>query len=459
MKPSPTLRVPRLVAKVGILRILAIRDYRLLWLSTISASFAMQMQVIARGWLIYDMTGSPLDLAWVTLSYMVPWVIFSMLGGVLADRFIKKAVIIGSQVLSTIAVLVLATYMYLGTVTFWDIIYFGIFNGTVVALSMPARSSIIPEIVPTRFVVNAVALSTSTFNISRIVGPALAGGLIVLFAAGDTSSMRGISYVYFIVGAIYSVAFIASSFLHYSGRPLHKRKPTIWLDIVESFKYIRRERVVAGLLLMGLIPLTFGTSIVFLLPAFTKDVLGGDAQMLGLLTMWIGIGSVVGSLTLAIFGDVRNKGPLLFRTAWLWTVFLLGFALSNSLLTATIALAFAGVCSTLMSAMNAGVVQLSVRNRLRGRVNAIIMMSHGLMPLGVIPVGILAELVSIQVAILASAAMLFIGMIVLRFMYPELREIDRAYDSPRVGSRPRRSQQNPQLASPSPAISAPTKTL
>ena len=91
MKPSPTLRVPRLVAKVGILRILAIRDYRLLWLSTISASFAMQMQVIARGWLIYDMTGSPLDLAWVTLSYMVPWVIFSMLGGVLADRFHQES--------------------------------------------------------------------------------------------------------------------------------------------------------------------------------------------------------------------------------------------------------------------------------------------------------------------------------------------------------------------------------
>ena len=120
----------------------------------------MQMQMVARGWLIYDMTASPMALTWVMLSFMLPSVVFSLAGGVIADRLRKRSIMIVSGIFNTIATAALAAIVYSGEVTFWHFIYFGVFNGTVLALSMPARASVTPEIVGRDQVVNAMALQS-----------------------------------------------------------------------------------------------------------------------------------------------------------------------------------------------------------------------------------------------------------------------------------------------------------
>ena len=412
----------------GMFASLAVRDFRYLWFSNLAATFAMQMQMVARGWLIYDMTNSPLALTWVMLSFMLPMFLFSLAGGVIADRARKKWVMISAQVLNSVVTLALAVIIYMGDVTFWHFIYFGVFNGTVLAVSMPARSSIIPEIVPRETLVNAMALQSATFNLSRVLGPTLAGVLIAIVASGDTSSMRGVGIVYFTIAGLYVLSVASTAMMHYIGAPTTAPGKSMRGDIAEGFRYMREERLILGLLILGFVPMTFGFTASFLLPAFNKDIIGGGPDDLGLLLTAMGAGALIGSLVLARVGDIGNKGRVMFVTAYLWAVFLAAFALSESLITAMIFGAFTGLFGAIFGSLNMSIVQLAIRPEIRGRVMSIMMMAHGLMPIGVIPVSAAAEFIGIDVALLGAAFMLALSMLALGVIFPELNKIDKGHD-------------------------------
>lgn len=413
--------------KPGMLSSLAIRDFRFVWVSNLATSFAMQMQMVARGWLIYDMTSSPLALTWVMLSSMVPSVLFSLVGGLLADRMPKKSIMLAAQILNTLATFLLATIIYVGDVTFWHFIYFGVFHGVVVSLSMPARSAVIPEIVKRKFIVNAMALQSSTFNLSRIVGPALAGGLIAIFASGNTTSMIGVGIVFYVIATLDIVAVIGTLLLHYKGDPKRDRATTMLADLGEGFRYMKNERIIFGLMIMGFVPMTFGFTATFLLPAFNSDILNGGPNELGLIMAAMGIGALLGSLTLARLGDIGKKGPVLFATSYFWAISLAGFALSTSLPLAITMGALTGLFGSIMGALNMSIVQLTIRPEIRGRVMAIQMMAHGLTPIGIIPISAAAEFIGIDIALLGSAFLLATSMLLIRNFYPELRSIDKGH--------------------------------
>jgi MFS family permease len=406
---------------------LAFRDFRLLWFGSVAATFAMQMQIVARGWLIYDMTSSPMALTWVMLSFMLPSVVFSLFGGVLADRLRKRSIMIVSGALNTVATIWLAAIVYAGDVHFWHFIYFGLFNGTVLALSMPARASVTPEIVGRDQVVNAMALQSATFNLSRIVGPTLAGALIALTAAGDTTSTTGVGVVFFVVAALYAISVICTMLIHYQGNPHNSGSDPI-ADIVEGFSFMRRERVVLGLLVMGFVPMTFGFSVTFLLPAFNADILNGGPETLGILVTGSGAGALAGSLLLARAGDIGSKGRVMFYAGYLWAVFVAGFALTGSLTMALILGAATGLSGAVMGSLNMSVIQIAIPDEIRGRVMAIMMMAHGFMPLGIIPISAVAEAFGIDIALLLAALLLAVSLIVLRMWIPELIHIDRGHD-------------------------------
>lgn len=407
---------------------LKIRDFRYLWYSNIAATFGMQMQMVARGWLIYDMTSSPLALTWVMLSFMMPSFVFSLLGGVLADRVKKKSVMIVAQALNAIATAALAFIVVTGNVTFWHFIYFGLFNGTVMAMSMPARSSVIPEIVGREVLVNAMALQGATFNLSRVIGPALAGMLIAGFAATGFTTTQGTGAVFFVIALLYLCAVIATCMLHYKGSPQQRDGATVAGDVAEGFRYMRDDRIILGLLILGFVPMTFGFAITFLLPAFNQDVIGGGPQSLGLLMTAMGAGALLGSLILARIGDVGNKGRILFFTAYVWAVLTAGFALSNTLWLAMALGAATSIFSAMYGSLNMSILQLAVSPEMRGRVMSINMMAMGLMPIGVIPVSAVAEFIGIHEALLMSAALLAISVLVLGRLFPEVRRIDKGYD-------------------------------
>ncbi len=411
----------------GMFSSLRIRDFRFLWMSNLCASFAMQMQMIARGWLIYDMTNSAMALAWVMLSFMLPSFVFSLAGGVMADRLHKKSIMIIAQLLNTAATVVLAWVVISGDVTFWHFIYIGLFNGTVLSFSMPARSAVIPEVVGNDNLVNAMALQSATFNLSRILGPVLAGGLIAVFAAGDTTSTYGVGIVFFIIAGLYFYSVFCTLLLNYIGAPMEREKTTPLEDIKEGFRYMREETLIVGLLIMGFVPFTFGWSVSFLLPAFNKDILGGGPDDLGLLMTGMGIGALCGSLALARLGDFSGKGRVMFISSYCWAVAIVLFALSTNLFSALVVGAISGLFSSLFGALNMSVVQLAIRQEIRGRVMSIMMMAHGLMPIGVLPISALAEYVGIEVALLFSAVMLALSMVLLGYFYPDLKRIDKGH--------------------------------
>jgi MFS family permease len=361
------------------------------------------------------------------LSFMLPSFLFSLLGGVIADRVRKRPIMIASQVLNTIATIALGLFIYTGEVTFAHFIWFGIFNGTVLSMSMPARSAVIPDLVPREMLVNAMALQSATFNLSRIVGPALAGGLIALFASGSTTSFVGVGIVFFVIAALYLTSMVTTMQMHYVGAPEVRAASTMGADAIEVFRYMRDEKLILGLLIMGFVPFTFGFAAQSLLPAFNHDVIKGGPDDLGLLMTAMGVGALLGSLILARVGDIGGKGRVMFVTAYLWAVSIAVFALTSHEWTAMVCGAFTGLFGAVFGSVNMSIVQLAVRPEVRGRVMSINMMTMGLMPLGIIPISAAAEYVGIDVALLISAVLLAASMVWLGWSFPDLKKIDKGH--------------------------------
>jgi len=394
-----------------------------------AAAFALNMQLIAQGWLVYNMTGSAEDLAWVTIAFMFPQVGFSLFGGVIADRYNKKKVITGAQLLNALVSLVMAIIVITGRVTFWDFIWMGAINGTVLSLSIPARTAFIPQLVGESLMFNAMAFNTASWNLARTLGPALAGLIIAYAADGDTSSHFGVGLVYFILSGLYFLAAVTVLGIKRSGEPDEPSTKSALTDMTEGLSYVIHSPLVGGLILLSILPFLFGLSINTLLPAFNLDVLGGGPDDLGLLTTAMGIGAVVGSLVLANMSQVRHKGRWLFFTSLIWGASIIGFASTTAALTAMIAIGLVGFISSLNMSMNRSLVQLQVSQQMRGRVMSIDMMSHGLLPLGIYPISVIADRYGVAHGLTAGGAVLVIGTIALWFCLAQVRRIDRGYAS------------------------------
>ncbi|MDZ7686046.1 MAG: MFS transporter [Gammaproteobacteria bacterium] len=431
---EPNPQRPGIFFTEGMFDSLENRDFRFLWVGNLGAQFAMQMQMVARGWLIYAMTNSPLMLTWTLLSFALPSFLFSLFGGVIADRLQKKRVMMVAQGLNFVATLVMATIVITGHVEFMHFIYFGLFNGTVLSLSMPSRQSVIPEIVGESALFNAMALATASMNLSRVLGPAMAGGIIALVAQGDTSSQFGVGVVYYLIAVLYLVSVLTLAMMHYKGNSVMLGKRGVFSDIREGFGYMWDSPLIRGLLLMSFVPMLFGMPIQFLMPAFNKDVLGGGPEELGLLMAANGVGALLGSLVLARLGELQHKGYWLLGISMVWAVFMALFSLTERVPVALVAVAIVGLFSSMYMAMNMSLVQLAVDQNMRGRVNSILMMSFGLMPIGVIPVGWIAEHHGIDTALAISAGLLALVTILLGLLNPAIRKINRGYKGERETS-------------------------
>ncbi|MEE4361709.1 MAG: MFS transporter [Pseudomonadales bacterium] len=406
---------------------LSSRGFRYLWIANLCATFAMQMAQVARGWLIYAMTGSSVQLAWVMLSFLAPTIVLSLPGGVLADRVDKKRILVLAQALNCVSTLLLAIIVYRGGIAFWHFIAFGLFNGSILALSMPARQSVIPEIVGERLIFNAMSLSSASMNLSRVLGPAVAGVLIAWLADGDTASARGVGIVFFLIAALYGVASAATLGMGRAGRVDGRRHGSVGTEVREGLIYIWRAPVLRALVVLAFATLLFGMPMQFLMPAFNEDALDGGPDDLGLLMSAMGVGAITGSLLLARMGEARHKGWLMLAAALAWAVAAAWFAHAPDVGAALPLAALTGLFSALFTSMNNSLIQLAVDREMRGRVMSMVMMIWGLMPLGVLPVSFLAEAIGISAALelsaIALALLTFASIVVL----PEIRRIDTGY--------------------------------
>ncbi len=407
---------------------LKVRDYFFLWVGMLGSAFAMNMQLVAQGWLVYEMSSSAMNLTWVTLAFMLPQVIFSLAGGVLADRVRKKPLIGWSPIANGVATLIMAFVVLGGHVTFWDFIWVGFFNGTVMALSIPARTALIPEIVGEKLMFNAMAFNTASWNLSRILGPALAGFMIAMIAGGDTSSAFGVGMVYIVLSVLYFASGVTVLFIGHDGQPSPNTARSVLFDINEGLRYVYNSPVVGGLILLSIMPFLFGLTINTLLPAFNRDVLSGGPDDLGLLMTSMGVGAIGGSLVLAKLGSLRHKGYWVLVTTAAWGLAVASFAITHSFLWAFATIGVVGFVSSINMSMNRSLVQLRVAQNMRGRVMSIDLMSHGLMPIGILPIGYIADTVSIEAGLATSGLILFSVTILLAFTLKSVRRIDTGYE-------------------------------
>ena len=381
---------------------LSVRNFRWLWIGSLSSSFAMNMQIIARGWLVYALTSSATDLAWVTLSFMLPSVVFSLYGGVLADRLPKRGVIIIAQSMNCVATLLMALIIFRGEVSFWDFIWFGFFNGSVLALSMPARQAFVPELIPEKLIFTAMALNTTGWNLSRIIGPAFAGLLIAFLADGDKTSTYGVGIVYLVIAFLYFLSAAVTLAIDALGNPQRTDNSDPISDIREGLLYVLERPNVFALIILSIIPFLFGMPLNTFLPAFNEDILGGHADDLGYLISAMGMGAILGSLLMAVMGDLRNKGLWLVLSCCTWAVLTSLFGVMEKQGNALVVIAMIGLISSWNMSLNRGMLQMEVDGYMRGRIMSIDMMTHGLMPLGVFPIAWIAENEGAGTALVAS---------------------------------------------------------
>ena len=413
------------MASKDIFSALAVANFRWLWIGSLGSSFAMNMQIIARGWLVYELTSSALDLAWVTLSFMLPSVIFSLYGGVLADRLPKRRVIAWAQALNCVATLVMATIIFSGNVKFWDFIWFGFFNGTVLALSMPARQAFVPEIIPERLIFTAMALNTTGWNLSRIIGPAFAGLLIAWLAGGDKTSTYGVGIVYVVIASLYLFSALTVLKVDRPGKTQRNRDGDSWSDMREGLRYVLEHPPVFALIVLSILPFLFGMPLNTLLPAFNQDVLQGHADDLGYLISAMGGGAIIGSLLMATMGDMRNKGFWLIVSCLGWGLVTAAFGAFDAQGAALVLIAVIGLLSSWNMSLNRGMLQMQVEDHMRGRIMSIDMMSHGLMPLGVFPISLISEYYGVGAALVTSGFALMAITLLVAIFLPSVRSIAR----------------------------------
>ena len=403
------------------------RDYLFLWIGMFGSAFAMNMQLVAQGWLVYEMTSSAMNLTYVTLAFMLPQVIFSPIGGVLADRIKKKPIIAWAPFANGLATMWMAYVIIGGHVTFEHFIIVGAFNGTAMALSIPARTAWIPEIVGERLMFNAMAFNTASWNLSRILGPALAGFMIAVFAGGDQTSADGVGLVYVVLSALYIISSLTVFLISNEGKPMPAGKASPLDDLTEGMRYVATSPVVGGLILLSIYPFLFGLSINTFLPAYNRDILMGGPDDLGLLLTSMGGGAIIGSLVLAKLGDLRHKGYWVMATSVGWGIAVASFALTDQFIASFIVIGIVGFVSAVNMSMNRSLVQLQVTQNMRGRVMSIDLMSHGLMPLGVLPIGYIADNISVQAALITSGLILVLLTIVSAILMPAVRGINTGY--------------------------------
>jgi MFS family permease len=326
----------------------------------------------------------------------------------------------GAQSLNAAAAVLMATIVFRGAVEFWHFIVLGVFNGVLLALSMPSRQSIIPTVVGEARLMNAIALNSASMNLSRILGPALSGGLIALFHVEGEIPYTGVGIVYVLIALLYAGAAGSVRFVSVDDRSPPRPRQGVWQDIAEGFRYVRDTRLMFGLVVMGTFPMMFGMPMQSLMPAFSRSVLHGGPDDLGLLMTALGLGAIVGTLALARAGDYPHKGRALFVGCAVWAFFIGLFTFAGTLVWAAVFTALAGIFSSSLTALNRTMMQLEAPPDMRGRIMSFDQMAHGLMPVGILPIGFLSDVVGVQHALQVSAALLLALTVLAYWRLPEV---------------------------------------
>jgi MFS family permease len=375
-------------------------NYRRYWFGQIGSLVGAWMQSVALPWLVLQLGGSPLQLGLVMAFMFGPSLFLAPLGGVLADRVDKRRTLIAVNLVAMTQAAILFVLALTGVVEIWHVYLLALVAGFVNAVEMPVRQAFVAELVPREDLVNAIALSSTSFNLSRVVGPAVAGVTIAAFGVASNFGVNAVSYISVLVGLV----LIRTDALHRAPRP--QTFPSIRASLGEGLQYARATPTVLWPLVllggMAALAMNFQT----LLPLFSRNALGFDSGGYGALFATMGAGSLLGSLALAFATSQRPMLRLILSggAVFLALAFALGFARQPVLVFGLVA--GIGFASMLMVNTINVTIQNSIPDALRGRVMSLyVTVFAGSAPIGGLVAGLMAEAWGAPVAFSVGAGL------------------------------------------------------
>jgi MFS family permease len=387
------------------------RDYRLLWAGAFTSSVGTWMQQVAQAWLIFTMTGSASLLALDAFLGAAPFLLFSLFGGVFADRFDRRRILLSSQFVQLSTAFLLAGLIFTNHVAVWMILTLSFVVGFAQSFGGPAYQALVPTLVDREDLSNAVALNSIQFNLARVVGPVLAGIAFYKLGAAACFALNGLSFV----------AVIVAILLLKRGAPAAPAAEPVWRSLKTGLKAVRDARPLRGLVAMAFAGSFCSIPLVTFLPVFARDIFHRDAKGYSGLLAAFGIGAVVGAIGVAGFGHVKRKGIVAVGTQMTFGALMIAFSLSRNPILSYGILGLAGAALMVIFAMFMTLVQTIVEDHLRGRVVSIYTLAfRGAMPLSNLVSVFAASLVSVPTILVASGLILMgLGSAVLLRREPE----------------------------------------
>jgi MFS family permease len=395
------------------------RVFRTYYLGLLGQWAPMNMQILARSYLIHDLSSSGTILGLSALANAIPMLLFSLPGGTLADRVPKKYILIYTQIGSALLSLAVALCLSFGYLSaekagsWWILIAAAGIEGVLMGLMMPARQAIIAEIVEPARIMNAVSLNTMGMNALRILAPAAAGFLI-----------EGVGYelIYYVSTALYVAATICIILIPKT-TVQYKGSGNALKDILDGLNYIKREKTIMLIIVATLFVMLCGIPFMQLMPMITSDILKVGPSGMGILMSVSGAGAIVGSATLASLPS-RKRGAILLAAGAVMGVALVAFAFSRSWVLSIILVIFVGLGQSSQRTAGNALIQNYTEAEYRGRVMSFMMMELGFSSLGVFFAGVLADAVGIQWSIGGLAIALVIMSVILTVGTKRLRRLD-----------------------------------
>jgi MFS family permease len=380
------------------------RDFRVLWFGAFTSTVGTWMQKVAQSWLVLDLTKSSFFLGLDDFLGQLPILLFTLAGGVIADRHDRRRLLLGSQYVQMTAAFILAALVFWGHVRIWHILGLSFLTGCAQAFGGPAYQSLIPSLVQKKDLPNAIALNSIQFNLARVFGPLLAGAAL-FFGTAACFGLNGLSFI---------VVIVALMSLHVKHIRAADRKPMMQ-ELKGGLEYARSQPAIIALTVLAFLTTFLGLPLLTFLPVFARDIFHGEVRLYTYMMAFSGVGAVIGALVVAWLGRFKHMGLTLLVVQVAFGVLIAAFALSRTWWWSCLLLFAAGAALIVVFSMTASLVQLIVPDHLRGRVVSIYMVAfRGGMPLGSLAGGYAASLTSAPYVLMVNGGL--VSLVALYFL-------------------------------------------
>ncbi|NLT74054.1 MAG: MFS transporter [Chloroflexi bacterium] len=394
-------------------RALANRNYRWLWLGRLATSGTMQMGNVVQGWLVFQLTNSAFALGWVGAGWSVSSLVLGLYGGAICDRVDKRNLILWTRLAMMMSTLAIGLLVAFDAIRIWHLAGAAFLNGAISAFLMPAQQSIISDLVEPDTLMSAISMDAVGMGLMGIVGASLAGRLI------DTV---GAQSVYYMMAGLYVLSLFAALHLPHV-EPNAASGTAIWADLKEGLAYLKSQPTITLILGLEIVRVLVAMPYVSLMPAFADQNLGLGASGLGLMQSAVGVGGLVASLIASQMGTLRRKGRLMILSSIVLGAALILYVTFPWLLGIYAALAAIGGMINLYMVLSSTLILTHTDPAFRGRVVSLSMFAFGLMPLGTIPAGAIADMVGVPWVVGVQGALVIGVYLLVRARKPQLIEM------------------------------------